>query len=70
MVLLGVAREEQLAAAVDARRRALGARRGAELQALGDERAERVVLDVAGGRDDDVAGAVAARVVGRDVGVA
>ena len=45
------------------------ARRRAELQALGDERAERVVLDVAGGRDDDVARAVAARVVGRDVGV-
>ena len=42
---------------------------GAELQALGDERAERLVLDVARRGDDDVAGAVALAVVGRDVAV-
>ena len=69
VVLLGVAREEQPAAAVDDAASSARRARRAELQALGDERAERVVLDVAGGRDDDVAGAVAARVVRRDVAV-
>ena len=70
MVLLGVAREEELLPA--APRRASSARprsAGAELQALGDERAERVVLDVARGRDDDVPGAVALAVIRRDVAV-